>query len=448
MWSEPAWTEPTGNTWWTQPAVTSPTESPDASPSASDSTWVPEESQKTSAPSASTESENVASTVSPSSQIAASTESSPPAPTVDQSAEESHGGGLSKSQKVSIGVGVPFSIIGAAALLLGCCFLFRRHQRNKIDGSVPPSSPGFIPRFAFQEKTADDSEPRQLLNRDGSNSSFGDLANMAWDEEAANYVDTSSSGESVPTIHNYPPQAVMAPALYHTHSSNRARGKRTSYASLHSVAEVSEPGDAESPVLGRHISPKASPSRPSPQKRRSPPSPRVLIPPPVPETAQIKRKPVPTSPTSPTSPTNNAFSPAAALASQSLLQQSMSNHNSPSRSSTLHFGIHTHISSNGSHTSPYVSPIEDHSFCNPFSNNYSYEEDYGPGDQYSEQHQRRTSNDSYIDIDDGLYGHRSLSRYPDPRPQKTKSDWPLKNLPGHKRNKSPLWDRVYDGSIS
>jgi hypothetical protein len=271
------------------------------------------------------------------------------------------------------------------------------------------------------------------------------LANMTWDDDMGDYVDTSSSGESVPTMNNFPPQPVMAPALYHTHSSNRARGKRTSYTSLHSVAEVSEPDEMESPVLGRHTSPKASPIRSTPPKRPSPPSPRVLIPPPVPAPAQIKRKPVPTSPTSPTSPTNSAFNPAAAIASQSLLRQTMPDHNSLSRSTPPNYGNNTQIFPNHTHTSPYVSPIEESFSRNPFSNNYSYEEDYGPADQYSQQHQRRASNDSYIDIDDGLYGHRSLSRYPDPRPQKSKPDWPLKSFPGHRRNKSPLWDRVYDG---
>lgn len=59
---------------------------------------------------------------------------------------------------------------------------------------------------------------------------------------------------------------MLAPGLYHSHSSNRARGRRISHSSLQSVAEMREPehdepaaaaaaaavGNAESPVLGRY----------------------------------------------------------------------------------------------------------------------------------------------------------------------------------------------------
>lgn len=361
--------------------------------------------------------------------------------------------GLTKQQKIGIGVGVPFGIAGAAALLFGCCLLYRRHQKKNVNGSVPPSSPGFIPRFAFQEKAIEDPEQQHPLNR-GSQNSFADLANMAWDEEV---VDTSSSGESVPTLNNpaqtQPQQQnIMAPALFHTHSSNRARGKRTSYTSLHSVAEVTEPdenetGDlAESPILGRHnaaTSPPTSPTRYIPQ--RSSPH-RNLIPPPVTAVSNIKRKPV---------PGNNGYSPAAQLASQSLLRQTMPEHASSSRSTQQLqpqnrgiFGNHTQVTSA---TSPYVSPIEERNHNNPFRNNYdSYEEDYGPEYSHAHLHNRSNSHDSDFYLEDGIHGgHTDLSRYPTLErrsPKMARTEWPLRNFsPGHKRNKSPLWDRVYDG---
>lgn len=279
---------------------------------------------------------------------------------------------------------------------------------------MPPSSPGFIPRFAFQEKAVEDPD-RHPLNRESANS-FSDLHNMTWDEDINEY--SSSSGESVPTLNNPQvnnQQPVMAPALYHTHSSNRARGKRTSYTSLHSVAEVTEPDeDAESPILPRNSPPRFSPSRQSP-KRYSPP--RSFIVPPLPA-ASVKRKPLP----------NNIYSPTAQLASESLLRQTMPDYNTTQPG----LGNHTRYSTS---SSPYVSPIEESSSRNPFSNNYSYEEDYGP--EYSHNH---------IDVEDGLYGgHTSLSRYPEPKSSSSKTEWPLRNITSHRRNKSPLWDRVYDG---
>jgi hypothetical protein len=87
-------------------------------------------------------------------------------------------------------------------------------------------------------------------------------------------------------------------------------------------------------------------------------------------------------------------------------------------------------------TSP-ISPLSQHAPTNPFSNDYSYVEDYGPEYQ-----------GGYLDHDDGLYGgNRSLDRYPDPSPPRKsslKTEWPLRNLSMGRRNRSPMWDRVYE----
>lgn len=90
---------------------------------------------------------------------------------------------------------------------------------------------------------------------------------------------------------------------------------------------------------------------------------------------------------------------------------------------------------------------------NPFSNDYAYVEDYGPEYQ-----------GGYTNVDDGLYGgHRSLDAYPvvpeksERRGSKTAlggmTDWPLKDWPlktlgsmgRGRRERSPQWDRVYEG---
>jgi hypothetical protein len=220
------------------------------------------------------------------------------------------------------------------------------------------------------------------------------------------------------------PQPIMAPALYHTHSSNRARGKRTSYSSLHSVAELSEPDEnAESPVLGRQATPL--------QRKRRPSMPMVLEIPAVPRAVTIKRKPVGESPP--------VISPAAEAASQSLLRPAMT-HIDHSGSSSSGLALSTNSSTGAGYqtdpTSP-ISPISQHAPVNPFKNDYSYVEDYGPEYQ-----------SGYIDHEDGLYGgNRSLDRYPDPSPPRrsSKTEWPLRNLSlGHRRNRSPMWDRVYE----
>ncbi|KAF2263147.1 hypothetical protein CC78DRAFT_581711 [Lojkania enalia] len=323
----------------------------------------------------------------------------PAAPTV-----ASNSSGLSRQQKIGIGIGVPFSVLGSAALLFGLCVFLRRRRRKSVDGSVPPSSPGFIPRFAFQEKQGDSSGERRPL-RDSNNSLY-DLSNMNWDDDVIEPLNNHTmndsqmaSGYQTGNVQGL----VMAPALFHTHSSNRARGRRTSYTSLHSVAEVSEPDEMESPVL-----PRQSPQGKSPTWSTS-------VVPPLPAAAKIKRKPV-------ASPGEQ--SPAAQAASQTLLRQTMGESSTSSRS-----GNHSSET-----VSPYVSPIEEQHQNNPFRSNHSYVEDYGP-----EYH-----HNTYIDVEDGLYGgHTSLSRYPEL--QKSRTEWPLRNSTRHKRTRSPLWDRVYEG---
>ncbi|KAJ4297460.1 hypothetical protein N0V90_005351 [Kalmusia sp. IMI 367209] len=372
------------------------------------------------------------------------------------------GCGLSKDQKIGLGVGIPFGLLGAAAMFLACCVLCRRRKKKNVEGSIPPASPGFIPRFAFQEKY-ENLEHRTPLNRDLNHSTHD--VGTAWDDEG---IDPTEAGpiqntyawndqgaysqagtlapaaaasaystldneiepnnySNVPVMMMHDPKPVMAPALFHTHSSNRARGKRTSYTSLHSVAEVSEPDEIESPILGRHISQNQSP-------------PRNLMP--TPASAQIRRKPVPPSPPLPplpTSPSPVATSPAAHAASHKLLRQTMPDH-SGSSSSGLALTTSSGMSSssglglNAEPTSP-ISPISNRAPSNPF--NYdSYVEDYGP-----EYH------NGYVDVDDGLYGgNTSLSQYPEPRRKSSKTEWPLRNIVGsHQRRKSsPIWERIYE----
>lgn len=347
--------------------------------------------------------------------------------------------GLTRQQKIGLGVGIPFGIFGAAAVLLGCCFLLRRRRSKQENGSVPPSSPGFIPRFAFQDKSTDHFDHRTPLNPNMTETNR-DHGTMNWDDEGYDPYETTAYDpaplDASHRGHAYAPavsppqmamqdaQPVMAPALYHTHSSNRARGKRTSYNSLHSVAEVSEPDDnIESPILGRQNTPS--------QKNRRPSMPPVLEIPAIPRAATIKRKPVGESPT--------GISPSAEAASQSLLRPPIRTvDHSGSSSSGLALSTDSSIGADY-HTDPTspISPLSQHAPANSFKNDYSYVEDYGPEYQTG-----------YIDHEDGAYGgNRSLDRYPDPSPPRrsSKTEWPLRNISlGHRRNRSPMWDRVYE----
>jgi hypothetical protein len=226
----------------------------------------------------------------------------------------------------------------------------------------------------------------------------------------------------------YDPKPIMAPALFHTHSSNRARGMRTSYTSLHSVAEVTEPDETESPVLGRRISPKRSPAR------------SLLPTPPIPVGATIKRKPVSASPPPVSTSPPVSASPAAQTAARKLLRQTMPEHSGSSSSGlalTTSSGFNSSSSGLGVHmeTASPVSPISDRAPSNPFQYD-TYVEDYGP--EYQGE---------YVDVENGLYGgHTSLSRYPESRRKSLKTEWPLRNIvgSGHRRKSSPLWDRIYE----
>jgi len=281
---------------------------------------------------------------------------------------------------------------------------------------------------------------------------------------------------------------ILAPALYHSHSSNRARGRRTSYTSLHSVAEVTEPDsdtNRESPILGRHNLPPLNTGFVSSRK-------------PIGRTASvarsIKRKPIPTS-------------PAADLASHTLLRpplaRSADDHSGSSSSGLVLSSLSSYKSSSsgggGYHASynnnnnnnnssggeehddddgdftgtqhPFHEPQAPHNqmpppttstTTNPFTNTagYAYLEDYGP--EYSHD-----GYNNYSDGDDGAYGgHVSLDRYADQSsPRATtmgnnsksgnvsgKTEWPLRNMmgggsgkgKGKARTRSPMWDRVYE----
>jgi hypothetical protein len=369
--------------------------------------------------------------------------------------------GLSRSQKLGIGIGVPFALVAIAALLLACCLFMRRRKKRSIDGNEPPSSPGFIPRFSFQDRSwsSEHNEHRAPLNPTSHQTSrFHE--NMSWEDDGYDPAPmaTAYQGHALPPVaptpaswfhqgNALPQQAapmamhdnhtpIIAPALYHSHSSNRARGRRTSYTSLHSVAEVTEPDDSltgESPIIGRHNSPpKTGPRRPGVSALDMLPVPTAM--------ASIRRKPVPSSPT--TSP--------AAEASRGLLRPTLAHntadHSGSSGSSNLAVSS---LSSNSARTyrsddSAPISPITQQQppvSTNPFAGGYAYLEDYGP--EYS--------NSGYNnDQDDETYGgHRSLDRYPDPSPPRrrsSKTDWPLMNVMGggQKRTRSPMWDRVYE----
>lgn len=363
-----------------------------------------------------------------------------PSATFDPISPPASSSNLTRTQKIGLGVGIPLGIFGAAAMLLGCCFLLRRRKDKHEDGSQPPSSPGFIPRFAFQDKSTENLEHRRPLNP--SHNQFGqDHGNTNWEDEGYEPYESTAYDPAPMAMGTsqhppaYPPresaqqmtmqdaQPIMAPALFHTHSSNRARGKRTSYSSLHSVKELSEPDEnVESPVLGRQTT--------SLQRKRRPSMPMVLEIPSVPRSATIKRKPVPESPT--------GISPAAEAASKSLLRPSI-RHVEHSGSSSSGLALSSNSSIGPYHTDPTspISPLSQNAPANSFSNDYSYVEDYGPEYQ-----------NGYLDQEDGLYGgHRSLDRYPTPSlPRRSsKTEWPLRNMSiGHKRNRSPMWDRVYE----
>lgn len=367
----------------------------------------------------------------------------------DPEAPASSSSGLTRGQKIGIGLGVPLALLAIAALLFCCCLLCRRRKKRRVNGTEPPSSPGFIPRFSFQDRglSYEHHEHRAPLTS-GYHETNREISDGNWDDDDYEHAAIAASHRR----DTFPPAAstaaapmamqdttpIMAPALFHSHSSNRARGKRTSYTSLHAVAEVAEPD--ESPILGRRQSPpKTGPRRPS--------LPTIVDMPAALAAGSIKRKPVPTSPT--------GANPAADQASQSLLRPALAR-NIPDHRGSSSSGLA--LSSASSHSGyqtdspispitaqqPPVNPFADrfeahHASTNPFAGGYEYLEDYGP--EYS--------NDGYLEHSDNLYGgRRSLDRYPEPAPprQSSKTEWPLRNMVGspHRRDSSPMWDRVYE----
>ncbi|KAH9875120.1 hypothetical protein J1614_004609 [Plenodomus biglobosus] len=342
--------------------------------------------------------------------------------------------GLSKTQKIGLGVGVPLALLALVALLFACCIWYRRRKRRHVNGNEPPSSPGFIPRFSFQDRGLDyeNREHRAPLNP-VFNSSSQNVGDTNWEDDDYEHTNAAALDrcDTFPPATAPPPMAtqnhapIMAPALFHTHSSNRARGTRLSYTSLHAVAEVSEPDEdmLESPILGRRQT-RTGPRRPSLPTNSNVPS--------SPSSSTIKRKPVPNSPIE---------SPAASIASRSLLRPPLAPAAGDSGSSSSGLAVSSISSNSGlsyESESP-ISPITRPAPRNPFAGEYDYLEDYGP--EYSIN--------GYLDHEDGAYGgHRSLDRYPEASPPRCslKTEWPLRNVVGSgpKRNRSPMWDRVYE----
>ncbi|KAE8845930.1 hypothetical protein PTNB73_01910 [Pyrenophora teres f. teres] len=448
-----------------------------------------------------------------------------PTTTADPVAPEFSDSGLTRREKIGVGVGVPLALVVVAVLLFGCCFLLRRKRRRAIEGSQPPSSPGFIPRFSFQDRglSRERLEHRAPLNPSYHQSRF--IEDTNWDDEsydpetayqrhtiplaaaaaaptplqasaiAAGGRHDSYQGNPLPAAtpqmamqDNHCP--ILAPALYHSHSSNRARGRRTSYTSLHSVAEVTEPDSetaTESPVLGRHNLPPLNTRVGSAYRKPIGTTPTSA--------RSIKRKPVPTS-------------PAAEMASRSLLRPPLArnaeDHSGSSSSGLVLSSLSSYNSSSSSsgggggggggggdgrgsgyYASPYNSsggeddedtaaiqhsqPQYNHTpqpqpqsptttTTTPFTNinsGYTYLEDYGP--EYSHD-----GYNNYSDGDDGAYGgHVSLDRYGDPGSPREigsnssgskggKAEWPLRSMMGggsgrgKARTRSPMWDRIYE----
>ncbi|KAF2708455.1 hypothetical protein K504DRAFT_381543 [Pleomassaria siparia CBS 279.74] len=355
------------------------------------------------------------------------------APTDSSPTSDLSESGLSRGQKIGIGVGVPLAIL-TVATLLGCCTLLRRRRKRSVNGSQPPSSPGFIPRFAFQEKGEDQTPLTRNSRGNGKylsqDTSYSNYSN--WDDDVIETMENNqrentnanaivNGGFDTISTHGAP---APAPPLYHTHSSNRARGKRTSYStlhSLHSVAEVHEPD--ESPVLPRDG------FRPSPPRRTS---------------FGLNKRGL-------------ATAAAAASASQTLLRPVPDHSHSGSSNSTNSdldltpnlgpgFGNTAHVSASSasslSATPSVHNPFKnEHSNPNPFTNDH-YVEDYGP--EYMNVYQ-------HDDLENGLYGgHTDLSRYPQypevPAKNASRTEWPLRSEKNwYTRNKSPLWDRIYEG---
>lgn len=326
-------------------------------------------------------------TLPPQSLVSSSTTSH--LPTAHAELAASNGSGLHRNAKIGIAVGVPLGLLLIAALILACCCL-RRRRRKSVDGSIPPSSPGFIPRFAFQEKDCEvGNTHRHLIPR--TTHEHGGSDGWVWGSALAKPgLDRETHREDIPA-------PTMAPAVCHTHSSNRARGRRTSYTSLNTVQELSEPGDMRATA--------------NPPKPVSSSQPSLIMASSV--ASQIKRKPVSSPPLiipalrqghateTPVSPVNNdAYS-------------------WPSSEMTYH---------------PVVSPILPHASRAPSWGDDSYMEDYGP--EYDDR--AVYGGGGQFDASTSSSLHHLVEKDPS-------SEWPLKNnrSRNYHRSRSMMWDRVY-----
>ncbi|EUC46567.1 hypothetical protein COCMIDRAFT_46399, partial [Bipolaris oryzae ATCC 44560] len=173
-----------------------------------------------------------------------STRSEPPAPPPTPS-------GLTSRQKLALGLALPLGLLSLSILLLSF-FLLRRHRKRTLEGSQPPSSPGFIPRFSFQQGPSDSATLPLTHHYTRGTEEY------PWDDPSDLYDNYPETPAMVGREDAHTP--MVTPALCHSHSSNRARGRRISGSSLRSVAEMREPGevDVESPVLGRYAHRKRS----------------------------------------------------------------------------------------------------------------------------------------------------------------------------------------------
>lgn len=401
-------------------------------------------------------SSSIASTTADSSAItstpAASAASEPEVPSESSS-------GLSQGAKIGIGLGVPLGVLALLAVIVPFCIACRKKKPKKSSGYEPPPSPGFMPHGAFQEKSSSYQEYRRPLNR-----------NQSWEQDDELWMQPVADDSPYRPQHNAAntPMSnlttVAGPPLVHTHSSNRARGKRTSHSSLHAVTEVTEPEEEHAAYAANNGTSRRSsmPSRPSDL-------------PPIPSNASIRRKPILTGPI--VSPVESpAISPVAdrgsyghfSLLRPAVLQQDYSGSSSSGLAATLSSPEDSRRSS--ANTAPTdsdpQSPLSstpqrktanpftttqneyvDNRTSNPFTNDHGYVENYGPEYNYG-----------YVDVDDGHYGgHRSLDAYPNV-PEKSErrsskgalagmTEWPLRSLESigrGRRERSPQWDRVYE----
>lgn len=306
-------------------------------------------------------------------------------PTAQAELTTANNSGLTRNAKIGIGIGVPLGLVALAALLLFCCLLRRRWRKN-ANGSVPPSSPGFIPRFAFQQNDCEDGDAhRHLTPR--ANREHGGADRWVWGSDQAK--PDLGRREDIP-----PP--TMAPALCHTHSSNRARGRRTSYTSLNTVVECSEPGDARNSI--HSIQPASS-------------QPPFFTP--ASSVSTIKRKPVSSPPLIiPTTGQNYATETV-----------------SPENSNFVYSWPSSGMSSN-----PVVSPILPPASRDPPWGDESYMEDYGP--EYD---------DRAVYGGGGQFDGSTSSSLHHLVEKDSTSEWPLQNnrARNHHRSRSLMWDRVY-----